>query len=172
MIHLKPGTMQFSKQQLEGLQRAGKIKSFKEARPRGTSLPAGARHGGKKNRNGNRSAEKAYIELNLQYWCNEKALTVKKEFFFDKDPTEPNQDLLTHRQWRFDWAIRSLKIAVEYEGLNSAKSGHTTMKGFTDNADKYNHAAILGWTVLRFTLKNYLSLTKKLNDAYDNADSR
>lgn len=163
----------FTQRQINDMQRAGKIKGYTSV-PRGNMIP-----GRKAKRKGNkiplpvkRSAEKQYIELNLTYWCNQKALSLSNEFFFDKDPTEPRQDLLTFRNWRFDYAIRSLKIAIEYEGLNSVKSGHTTMGGYTSNADKYNHAAALGWTVLRFTLKNYKTVNAQLNNVYDHGHSR
>jgi len=59
------------------------------------------------------------------------------------------------RRWRADFAIPELRILIEYEGINSAKSGHTTITGYTSNCEKYNQAAILGWRVLRYTFKNY-----------------
>tara|TARA_R110002012_G_scaffold190633_1_gene358215 strand:- start:22279 stop:22692 length:414 start_codon:yes stop_codon:yes gene_type:complete len=59
------------------------------------------------------------------------------------------------RQFRFDWAIPDLKIAIEYEGIFSEKSGHTTVTGYTKDCIKYNLAAIEGWKVLRYTAKNY-----------------
>lgn len=59
------------------------------------------------------------------------------------------------RRFRFDWAIPDLYIAIEYEGLFSDKSGHTTISGFSKDCDKYNLAQIQGWTVLRYTAVNY-----------------
>ena len=61
------------------------------------------------------------------------------------------------RKWRFDYAFPKLMVAVEYEGLFAAskKSRHTTIKGFTEDAEKYNEAAILGWRVLRITAVDY-----------------
>lgn len=59
------------------------------------------------------------------------------------------------RKFRFDWAIPELKIAIEYEGLNSRKSRHTTKKGYTMDCEKYNLAVQLGWHVLRYTALNY-----------------
>lgn len=59
------------------------------------------------------------------------------------------------RKFRFDWAIPSLMIAIEYEGLFSEKSGHTTMLGYTKDCQKYNLATINGWKVLRYTALNY-----------------
>jgi len=54
------------------------------------------------------------------------------------------------RKWRFDFALLDLKIAIEIEGLNpKGKSRHTTVTGFRNDCEKYNHAAIDGWTVIR-----------------------
>ena len=57
------------------------------------------------------------------------------------------------RRWRFDFAWPELKIAVECEGLThpGQKSRHTTNDGFTKDCEKYNRAALQGWTVLRYT---------------------
>lgn len=61
------------------------------------------------------------------------------------------------RQWRFDIAIPSLKIAIEYEGIMSRKSRHTTVTGYTKDCEKYNAATIAGWRVLRYNAINYRS---------------
>jgi len=62
------------------------------------------------------------------------------------------------RQWRFDIAIPSLKIAIEYEGIMSRKSRHTTVTGYTKDCEKYNAATIAGWRVLRYNALNYKSV--------------
>ena len=67
------------------------------------------------------------------------------------------------RRFRFDWAIPSLKVAIEYEGLFSRKSRHTTITGFTNDTVKYNLATTLGWRVLRYTAKNYMNLSNDLH---------
>jgi len=62
------------------------------------------------------------------------------------------------RQWRFDFAWPNLKVAVEIEGLVVRKIGgetvvqgrHANIAGFREDCEKYNAAALLGWTVLRF----------------------
>lgn len=59
------------------------------------------------------------------------------------------------RKFRFDWAIPSLKIAIEYEGLITKKSRHTTITGYSNDCHKYNIAQILGWKVLRYTAINH-----------------
>ncbi len=62
------------------------------------------------------------------------------------------------RKWRFDYAIPSLKIGIEYEGIMSEKSRHTTITGMTGDTEKYNAAQAQGWKVLRFTALNYKNL--------------
>ena len=66
------------------------------------------------------------------------------------------------RKWRFDFAVPDRMIAIEYEGLMSEKSGHTTLTGYTKDAEKYNSAQQLGWTVIRFTVKNYKKVIRDL----------
>lgn len=66
------------------------------------------------------------------------------------------------RKFRFDWALPYAKIAIEYEGLFSKKSGHTTPAGYTEDCEKYNLAQIEGWKVLRYTAINYTNLEKDL----------
>ncbi|WP_341215751.1 hypothetical protein [uncultured Wocania sp.] len=66
------------------------------------------------------------------------------------------------RKFRFDWALPYAKIAIEYEGLFSKKSGHTTPSGYTQDCEKYNIAQMEGWKVLRYTALNYKNLEKDL----------
>lgn len=66
------------------------------------------------------------------------------------------------RKFRFDWAIPSLKIGIEYEGIFSKKSRHTTAKGFSEDCSKYNLAIQNGWRVLRYTALNYQNLENDL----------
>ena len=98
-----------------------------------------------------RSKEKDWILLNLQYWCNEKTLELQ---------TEP--EFAPGRKYRFDYAIPALMIAVEYEGIFSQKSRHTTAKGYSGDTDKYNLAQSLGWRVIRLTALNYTNLITQL----------
>lgn len=71
----------------------------------------------------------------------------------DRD-NEPAQEYQFHptRKWRFDFAWPDAKVACELEGIVSEKSRHTTITGYTKDCDKYNQAALCGWTVLRFTV--------------------
>jgi very-short-patch-repair endonuclease len=113
-----------------------------------------ARHFKKKNKHLD------WMGWNLLYWCNEHAVILEEEYQFNPE-----------RKWRFDWAIPSLKIAIEYEGgIFMEKSGHTSARGMTKDADKYNSAQALGWIVLRFTALNYKNLIIELNKIYGKED--
>lgn len=102
-------------------------------------------------------AEKAWIEAQLQYWANKHLLTFNREYRF----AQP-------RRFKFDWAITNevlkLKIAVEYEGLMSDKSGHTTVTGYTKDTEKYRLASELGWHLVRVTVLNYKNIIQELNN--------
>ncbi len=74
------------------------------------------------------------------------------------------------RKWRFDFALPDKKIGIEYEGINSQKSGHTTLSGYTKDTDKYNEAQALGWNVIRFTVKNYKSVIAVLERSLEKND--
>lgn len=94
--------------------------------------------------NANGSEQKAKIEFTLLALVQQKAIEgYESEYQFDKK-----------RKFRFDWAIPSLMLAIEYEGLMSDKSGHTTVTGYTKDCIKYNLAATQGWKVLRYTALN------------------
>jgi len=71
-----------------------------------------------------------------------KALKLEPETEYKFHPT---------RKWRFDYAFKNKMVAVEYEGIYSAKSRHTSLSGFTKDCEKYSEAAILGWKVIRVT---------------------
>lgn len=94
---------------------------------------------------------KDWIDFNLQVWCNDQLLLLEREYRFHEE-----------RKWRFDWAIPELKIAIEYEGIHSAKSRHTTKKGYAGDIEKYNAATGLSWRILRYTAGDYKILLKDI----------
>jgi hypothetical protein len=72
------------------------------------------------------------------------------------------------RMWRFDYAIPSIKLAFEYQGhsgfIRKGKdgnpvSGHSTIKGLTNDAEKFNQAHIRGWRVIMFTALHFTAKT-------------
>jgi very-short-patch-repair endonuclease len=61
------------------------------------------------------------------------------------------------RRWRFDFCWIELMTACEVEGGVYSKGRHTRGKGFTEDCEKYNSAALMGWRVLRFPASMVLS---------------
>jgi very-short-patch-repair endonuclease len=55
------------------------------------------------------------------------------------------------RQWRFDYAIPSLRIAIEIDGGIWINGRHNRASGYIGDMEKFNAAATLGWVVLKFT---------------------
>ncbi len=55
------------------------------------------------------------------------------------------------RRWRFDFAWPALMLAVEVEGGIHSRGRHVRPQGFEKDCEKYNAAALAGWTVLRVT---------------------
>ena len=78
-------------------------------------------------------------------------LNYESEFIFSKE-----------RKFRFDWAVPQILVAIEYEGIFSEKSGHTTLSGYKKDIEKYNLATKLGWKILRYTADNYLDFENDL----------
>lgn len=58
------------------------------------------------------------------------------------------------RRWRLDFAWPDRKLAVEVEGAVWASGRHTRGSGYVGDLEKYNRAAVDGWTVLRFTTED------------------
>jgi len=82
----------------------------------------------------------AHIKLELK----SKGIPFETEYRFHKV-----------RRFRFDIAIPQHRIAIEYEGIVSNKSRHTSLKGYSNDCEKYNLAVKEGWRVLRYTALNY-----------------
>lgn len=55
------------------------------------------------------------------------------------------------RKWRADFLITGTKILVEVEGGIWSGGRHTRGKGYVGDMEKYNEAAMMGFTVLRFS---------------------
>lgn len=94
---------------------------------------------------------KDWIALQLETWCQANNLELIPEYKFDEE-----------RKFRFDFAMPAIKAAIEYEGIFSRKSRHTTQAGYSKDAEKYNLASSQGWKVLRYTAANYRQLSNDL----------
>jgi very-short-patch-repair endonuclease len=93
----------------------------------------------------------------LGWWSLTTGIPVLQEYKFHPE-----------RRWRFDFALPNKMVAIEYEGINSEKSRHTTLSGYTGDVEKYNAAQALGWKVIRFTAKNYKTVLTELKKHYEN----
>ncbi len=84
-------------------------------------------------------------------------LKVQNIKFIEEHKFSPN------RKFRFDIYLTDLNIGIEYEGLMSEKSRHTTIEGYSKDAEKYNLATCLGIKVLRYTALNFNQFENDLN---------
>lgn len=75
------------------------------------------------------------------------------------------------RKFRFDHALVEQKIGIEYDGIISAKSRHTSISGFTRDCEKTNLAAVNGWRVLRYTALNYHQVKTDLDQILKGCNS-
>lgn len=80
------------------------------------------------------------LEATLALHMRSAGLNPEREFRFHKP-----------RRWKFDFAFPDQKIAIEAEGGTWSNGRHVRAKGFALDCEKYNQAALDGWTLLRFT---------------------
>lgn len=63
------------------------------------------------------------------------------------------------RKWRFDYAVPSIKLAIEYHGhagmVGKSKSGHSTISGLTADCEKLSHAQLHGWKWIALTAMHF-----------------
>jgi hypothetical protein len=156
--------MKFSMNDVERMKESGKIKGFTQNNrtniPHSTIKNIPQQNNQRAFQEKSKSKAKEWLSWNLPFWCNENSVSLETEYVFHPA-----------RKWRFDYAIPSLKIAVEYEGIFSDKSRHTTFSGYNADTDKYNTAAAMGWRVIRLTAKNYLNLFVFLKQIQSNDNS-
>ena len=84
-------------------------------------------------------------------------LTIRNIKFVEEHKFSPK------RRFRFDLYLTDLNVGIEYEGLMSEKSRHTTIEGYSKDAEKYNLATCLGIRVLRYTALNFDQFEKDLD---------
>ena len=99
-------------------------------------------------------------QLELKFillWKEIEGQSLQEEHKFHKD-----------RRWRFDFAHKKAKVAIEIEGGIWGQSRHTKPVVYIKDCEKYNAAIFNGWAVIR--LPNHwitdetLYLIKKLID--------
>jgi very-short-patch-repair endonuclease len=64
-------------------------------------------------------------------------------------PLEVEYKFHPDRRWRFDFAWPKQRLAVEVEGGIFVRGRHVSPSGFVKDSEKYNEAAVSGWSVLR-----------------------
>lgn len=102
-------------------------------------------HVPKKKKHSNKGATQMKLLLDIE------GIEYVQEFKFSKD-----------RKFRFDFAIPEKKIGIEFEGIMSGKSRHTSKLGYSKDTEKYNLAAAEGWKVFRYTILTYGNMIKEI----------
>lgn len=69
-------------------------------------------------------------------------------------PLEREHRFHPTRKWRFDVAWPERRVAVELEGGVWTRGRHTRGAGYRRDMEKYNTAAAMGWTILRFAVND------------------
>ena len=104
-------------------------------------------------------AKKPRIEAKELTWMKVRLMKCRRNLSFEYQFAKP-------RKFRFDIALPKEMIAIEYEGINSSKSRHTTITGYTKDCEKYNLATMNGWKVFRYTALNYKEVEKLIEFYY------
>lgn len=81
---------------------------------------------------------KSLAETKFSIHLEEKNIPYTREYRFDET-----------RRFRLDFAIPSLKIGIEIEGLTREGGRHQKPIGFMKDCEKYNLAAFNGWRIFR-----------------------
>ena len=91
--------------------------------------------------------------------ANKAAILATLEQMFGPDKVFKEYKFHAIRRWRFDYAIPEIKLAIEYHGhagfVGKGSSGHSTIKGLTNDCEKMNSASAHGWKVLAFTALHF-----------------
>lgn len=150
--------MKLSRKDLERLKNEGKIRDYRVNVLKPVTVDVG---GGKVVKPFTRkSKEKDWFYFNVLYLANKHGWVVSEEYVFHEV-----------RKWRFDLFLQFTGahrgIGLEFEGINSEKSRHTSLIGYSGDADKYREANKMGITVFRYTILNYKKVISDLTEAYE-----
>lgn len=68
--------------------------------------------------------------------------------FFPRKMIELEYRFHPPRRWRWDYAVPSIKLGIEFHGSIWTQGRHTRGTGFMNDREKMNQAQIDGWLVL------------------------
>jgi very-short-patch-repair endonuclease len=71
------------------------------------------------------------------------------------EPPVKEYKFLEKRKFRFDYAWKEKKLAIEIEGGVWVQGRHTRGAGYIKDMEKYNLATKDGWRLLRFTHQDF-----------------
>lgn len=94
--------------------------------------------------------------IHIEAWLKLSGIKYVSEYQFAKP-----------RKYRADLYLPEHNILIEYEGLMSEKSRHSTITGYTGDCNKYNLAVSLGYKLFRFTVLNYKTISDLINGTPD-----
>ncbi|CAM0682810.1 TPA: DUF559 domain-containing protein [Acinetobacter baumannii] len=106
-----------------------------------------------------RSKTKRRVSVKKVRIVSEGEATLVQQLKTQKINFEQEYKFHPKRKWRADFLITGTKILVEVEGgIWMAGGGrHTRGKGYIGDMEKYNSAAMMGFTVLRFSTEQVKS---------------
>ena len=120
-----------------------KIMGIKPIPDKMTAAEFRAAVGKKKGNKSTKIRTEAPEVLEMETWLKYSNIEYIKEYKFHPK-----------RKWRADIAIPSKMVLIEWDGIMSEKSRHTSVTGFSEDCNKMNAAQLLGWKVLRYTVIN------------------
>ncbi|MCG5790272.1 DUF559 domain-containing protein [Acinetobacter baumannii] len=104
-----------------------------------------------------RSKPKRRVSVEKERVVSEGEATLVQHLKTHKISFEQEYKFHPKRKWRADFLITGTKILVEVEGGIWSGGRHTRGKGYLGDMEKYNEAAMMGFTVLRFSTEQVKS---------------
>jgi very-short-patch-repair endonuclease len=90
--------------------------------------------------------------------CGHRICTCLEDDFFGQirqkglpQPVRQHRFAAPARQWRYDLAYPSVKVAIDIDGGTWIQGAHVRGAGVENDCEKHNLAALKGWLVIRCT---------------------
>jgi hypothetical protein len=90
--------------------------------------------------------------------CGHRVCTCLEDSLFGQihqaglsEPVRQHRFAAPARQWRYDLAYPSVKVAIDIDGGTWIQGAHVRGAGVENDCEKHSTAAILGWLVIRVT---------------------